>query len=424
MVLTTFGDETPSIGGDLAVTAAEGGAVVVTTADLTATDPDTIDEELIFTVTAAAHGTVRLNGAATTNFTKADLVASRISFQHDGGELDGSFSISLSDGIAQGGTASVGVAVDPHANDAPVNALPGTQQIEANVATAIAGVSITDSDAGAGALTTVLAVEHGTLTLAAAGGAGVSGSGTSTVSVVGTLAAINATLTSLSYTGNHDFFGTDALTMVATDGGNSGSGGPLIDADKTLIQVGHQSAGGVGDDDFTAPSGSTRFDAGAGIDTIRFDFRLTDAAVTWSGNKSSSTVRRATRCSPASRRMSSPTARSTPTTAIGWSTTCSTTRATRMCGRAHVDADAHYSNFGWHEWRDPNAFFSTSFYLAVNADVKAAGINPLTHFAASGWRRGAPAIAGVRRRGVPQGQSRPRGRTRRSARALPPARSR
>ena len=26
---------------------------------------------------------------------------------------------------------------------------------------------------------------------------------------------------------------------------------------------------------------------------------------------------------------------------------------------AHVDADAHYHTFGWHEGRDPNAFFST-----------------------------------------------------------------
>ena len=24
---------------------------------------------------------------------------------------------------------------------------------------------------------------------------------------------------------------------------------------------------------------------------------------------------------------------------------------------AHVDADAHYNAYGWHEWRDPSAFF-------------------------------------------------------------------
>ena len=36
--------------------------------------------------------------------------------------------------------------------------------------------------------------------------------------------------------------------------------------------------------------------------------------------------------------------------------------------------------FGWHEGRDPNAFFSTGIYLSANPDVKAAGVDPLAHF--------------------------------------------
>jgi hypothetical protein len=55
---------------------------------------------------------------------------------------------------------------------------------------------------------------------------------------------------------------------------------------------------------------------------------------------------------------------------------------------AHLDADAHYNTAGWREGRDPSAFFSTSFYLAQNADVRAAGVNPLQHYDASGWREG------------------------------------
>ena len=38
---------------------------------------------------------------------------------------------------------------------------------------------------------------------------------------------------------------------------------------------------------------------------------------------------------------------------------------------------AHYNTFGWHEGRNPNAFFDTAGYLAHYADVAAAGINPL-----------------------------------------------
>ena len=55
---------------------------------------------------------------------------------------------------------------------------------------------------------------------------------------------------------------------------------------------------------------------------------------------------------------------------------------------AHADADRHYDTFGWHEGRDPNAFFSTRTYLTANPDVKAAGVNPLTHFDQSGWKEG------------------------------------
>jgi Ca2+-binding RTX toxin-like protein len=55
---------------------------------------------------------------------------------------------------------------------------------------------------------------------------------------------------------------------------------------------------------------------------------------------------------------------------------------------AGVDALDHFNTFGWHEGRNPNAFFDTSDYLAVNRDVAAAGINPLEHYHNSGWHEG------------------------------------
>jgi hypothetical protein len=55
---------------------------------------------------------------------------------------------------------------------------------------------------------------------------------------------------------------------------------------------------------------------------------------------------------------------------------------------AGVNAKAHYNVNGWHEGRDPNAFFSTGGYLAFNPDVKAAGANPLQHYDTSGWKEG------------------------------------
>ncbi|TXN25574.1 glycoside hydrolase family 16 protein [Methylobacterium sp. WL119] len=56
--------------------------------------------------------------------------------------------------------------------------------------------------------------------------------------------------------------------------------------------------------------------------------------------------------------------------------------------RTHTDLDAHYLQYGWHEGRDPNAFFSTSGYLAANADVRSAGTNPLTDYGINGWHQG------------------------------------
>jgi hypothetical protein len=55
---------------------------------------------------------------------------------------------------------------------------------------------------------------------------------------------------------------------------------------------------------------------------------------------------------------------------------------------AHADADQHYAIFGWHEGRNPNAFFDTNGYLATYADVKTAGVNPLTHYDQFGWKEG------------------------------------
>jgi len=56
--------------------------------------------------------------------------------------------------------------------------------------------------------------------------------------------------------------------------------------------------------------------------------------------------------------------------------------------RAHFDPVAHYNQFGWHEYRDPNAYFSTVGYLAANAGVAKAGTNPLTDYDQFGWKQG------------------------------------
>ena len=82
------------------------------------------------------------------------------------------------------------------------------------------------------------------------------------------------------------------------------------------------------------------------------------------------------------------------------------------------DADAHYDTFGWHEGRDPNAFFSTRL-LSLGQSRRAGGRRQ----SARAFRRDRLAarthsLARLRPGGLPRGQSRRRGRACRSAAAL------
>ena len=46
------------------------------------------------------------------------------------------------------------------------------------------------------------------------------------------------------------------------------------------------------------------------------------------------------------------------------------------------------TRFGWHEGRDPNAFFSTVDLSVGQSGREGAGVNPLTHFDQIGWQEG------------------------------------
>jgi Ca2+-binding RTX toxin-like protein len=109
-------NDAPALGGDRAIAVANGGTVTVTAADLTATDPDNTNAQLVYTVTSALHGAVLLSGAAASSFTEADILANAVSFQHDGSATDGSFTVSLTDGAATPQVATVAADVD---NDDP-----------------------------------------------------------------------------------------------------------------------------------------------------------------------------------------------------------------------------------------------------------------------------------------------------------------
>ena len=162
----------------------------------------------------------------------------------------------VDDGTAVSNVSTTAIAFTA-VNDAPVNTVPGPQSIQGMTPHAIAGLAVSDADAGAGMLTTTLAAAHGTLAVDPAGGAAVAGSGTGLVTLTGTVAQINTTLGApgnVVYTGASPATDDDVLTMQTSDGGNIGTPGPLVDTDTIALLLGQESlvrplGGGNFDDD-------------------------------------------------------------------------------------------------------------------------------------------------------------------------------
>ncbi len=153
------------------------------------------------------------------------------------------FTITVSDGVASASdSATINIAA---VNDAPVNTVPGTQNIsEDNALVFSAGngnqISIADVDAASGAVKTTISVNHGLLSLAGVTGLTfTTGDGTSDASMVftGTVTDINAALATLTYNPTANYNGTDTLTITTNDQGNTGSGGALSDTDTVTINL-------------------------------------------------------------------------------------------------------------------------------------------------------------------------------------------
>ncbi|MCX4036527.1 Ig-like domain-containing protein [Aeromonas caviae] len=186
--------------------------------------------------------------------TVVDLGGGRWQVTTDGGKLDavelvtndanGAMAIKVTAQSLDNGAlgpevnSTIHLDVSP-VNDAPVNVLPDDPQVaQEDEPFVIQGLQVKDVDAGNGIMEVRLSVEHGTLTLAAGSGVTLTGNGTGDVVLTGTLADLNALLSGgVTYQGDPDFHGNDALTMVTDDRGNTGSGGALSDTDVLPILV-------------------------------------------------------------------------------------------------------------------------------------------------------------------------------------------
>ncbi|WP_153555201.1 tandem-95 repeat protein [Roseimaritima sediminicola] len=187
------------------------------------------------------NGTLTLTGTAT----KAEYEAALRSITYENtSEIPSTASRTVQFTVNDGDTDSAAVTrqIDvTSVNDAPVNTVPGTQTVAEETTTAISGISIADADDANSNLTTRLQVSNGTLNLTLSGGATIAAgsNGSGDLTLLGTAADINATLASLTYTGDTDVTGVaaDTLTVTTNDGGNTGAGGAQIDVDTVQIDI-------------------------------------------------------------------------------------------------------------------------------------------------------------------------------------------
>eukprot|EP00003_Mantamonas_plastica_P025455 TRINITY_DN49_c0_g3_i1.p1 TRINITY_DN49_c0_g3~~TRINITY_DN49_c0_g3_i1.p1 ORF type:complete len:4381 (+),score=1638.83 TRINITY_DN49_c0_g3_i1:70-13143(+) len=112
-------------------------------------------------------------------------------------------------------------------NDAPTVAVPSSATTNEDVSANIAGISVSDVDAGTGALNVNISVSNGVLSLASVDGITFTlGNGTTDISMrfAGNLTAINNALSTVTYLPNTNFDGTDSLSIRVYDNGNTGAG--------------------------------------------------------------------------------------------------------------------------------------------------------------------------------------------------------
>jgi hypothetical protein len=260
--------------------------------------------------TLATDGKLFLNGVAVTALqfiAAADIAANKLTFVPDAGESGApyaSFTFKVRDNGATGGS---NVNQDPNAdtfsftvvspNSAPVNAVPAAQSGTEDtnlVFSSAKGNAITVGDAEGGTLTVALGVASGKLTLGTTSGVTVSGNGTASVSVSGTVAAINTALDGLTYRGNLNYSGSDTVTVTTTDSG------ALSDTDTVSITLAadgkisgdsndNSFAGGIGNDFFSFEQGGD--DTGTGLggnDLFYYGGALTAADKNYGGEGSDS----------------------------------------------------------------------------------------------------------------------------------------
>ncbi|MBW4580055.1 MAG: pre-peptidase C-terminal domain-containing protein [Tildeniella nuda ZEHNDER 1965/U140] len=133
-------------------------------------------------------------------------------------------------GGAQTDTRTIDLIVNP-INDAPTLTVPGAQAVLEDATLSLAGLlDTTDADSGTNPVRVNLTATNGALTLGTTGGltfVNTTTNGSSTITATGTIDSIRAALATLSYQGNANYFGADAIIINVDDQGAVGASSAL-----------------------------------------------------------------------------------------------------------------------------------------------------------------------------------------------------
>lgn len=104
------------------LTISEGGIIVLSSSEISATDVDDASASLTFTVSLVSGGQFELvvsPGVEITSFTQAQVTSGAVRFVHDGGEAPPSYDVTVSDGSLSDGPDAAAISFT-NVNDAPM----------------------------------------------------------------------------------------------------------------------------------------------------------------------------------------------------------------------------------------------------------------------------------------------------------------
>lgn len=242
-------NDLPVVVTNFGASVVEGSSVTVSTTNLSVTDEDALPNQILFTVVSPpVAGQLELTsapGVAISSFTQEDIDAGRLTYIHDGSELDDSVTVSVSDG--SGGTIdSIEFSIsNRRVNDAPVNTVPASQTVQEDTPLTFSsaggnGIVVSDADLNGGLIGVRLVATNGLLTLSSTTGLTFAdGDGTHDPSMIfaGTVDDVNVALDGLRLDPTADYHGPASVRIISLDMGNTGSGGEKIDDDTIDISV-------------------------------------------------------------------------------------------------------------------------------------------------------------------------------------------